>query len=124
MKVIIAGSRDFNDYRVLTKAIMKSGLKIEEVVCGMARGVDLLGKHWADQRGIYVKEFPADWNAHGRRAGPIRNAEMAKYADALIAIWDGESKGTANMISQARLKNLKVFVYLVGEKYDTADSNH
>lgn len=124
MKVIIAGSRDFNDYRVLTKAIMKSGLKIEEVVCGMARGVDLLGKQWADQRGIYVKEFPADWNAHGRRAGPIRNAEMAKYADALIAIWDGESKGTANMISQARLKNLKVFVYLVGEKYDTANSNH
>jgi hypothetical protein len=124
MKVIIAGSRDFNDYYSLTKAIMKSGLNIEEVVCGMARGVDLLGKQWADERGIYVKEFPADWNTHGQRAGPIRNTEMAKYADALIAIWDGESKGTANMISQARAKNLKVFVYLVGEKYDTANSNH
>lgn len=51
-------------------------------------------------RDIPVKRFPADWDRHGRAAGPIRNCQMAQYADALIAIWDGKSRGTKNMIDE------------------------
>lgn len=78
----------------------------------MAKGIDLAGKEWAnedwkqdyptcdDQGPIFVKEFPADWDKFGKGAGPIRNKQMADYADALLLIWDGESRGSANMKSQ------------------------
>lgn len=116
MKVIIAGGRDVTDYFAVKAAYIKSGFEAEEIVSGGARGVDYLGEVFAKNAGIPVKRFPADWVTHGKRAGPIRNAQMAEYADALIAVWDGESKGTANMISQARKNGLEVFVFLVEVK--------
>ena len=100
MRVIIAGSRDFGTDRhelELLRAIRESGFLIEEVISGGARGMDSLGERWAKERGIPVTVFPADWEGHGRAAGPIRNAEMANIADALILVWDGESRGSANM---------------------------
>lgn len=115
MKVIIAGSRGIYDMNVLHNAINSSRFEITEVVSGGARGVDRLGEVYANHKNIDLKVFPADWDKHGRKAGPIRNAEMAEYADALIAIWDGESRGTANMIQQARKNGLDVFIYLVRE---------
>jgi glycerophosphoryl diester phosphodiesterase len=124
MKVIIAGGRNITDYNVVKIAYHKSGLQATEIVSGAAKGVDYLGELFAKNNGISIKRFPADWNKYGKRAGPLRNLEMAEYADALIAVWDGESKGTSNMIAQARQHGLIVFVYLVGEKYDTANSNH
>lgn len=75
MKVIIAGSRSFNDYKLLCEkcdAIL-SNQKDIEIVCGMARGADLLGKQYAESRGYPVKEFPADWDRLKNAAGPIRN---------------------------------------------------
>lgn len=54
--------------------------------------------------------FKADWDKHGKAAGFKRNTEMAKYADALIAFWDGKSKGTKHMIDTAKSHNLKVRV--------------
>jgi len=111
MKVIIAGSRDITDYSTVKAAYLKSGFDASEVVSGGARGVDYLGELLAKDFSISVKVFPADWNKYGKRAGILRNIEMAKYADALIAVWDGESKGTAHMISEAKKNNLKVFVY-------------
>ncbi len=113
MKTIIAGGRDIYDYDVVHHAIALSNFEITEVVSGGARGVDHLGETYARIKNIPVKVFPADWTKHGRKAGPIRNAEMAGYADALVAIWDGASKGTGNMIVQARNKGLNVFVYLL-----------
>ena len=68
---------------------------------------------WAFRTGTDVKEFPANWARHGRSAGPIRNQEMAEYADALIALWDGKSKGTENMISEAQKRGLKVYIHLI-----------
>jgi len=115
MKVIIAGGRDFTNYDLVEKAISKSNFEITEVVSGCARGADTLGEAWALGNNVPVKGFPANWNLHGRAAGPIRNKAMAEYADALIAIWDGQSKGTANMITQAREFGLDVFIYLVKE---------
>ena len=61
--------------------------------------------------------FNADWNKHGRAAGPMRNKQMADYADVLIAVWDGQSKGTKNMIDQMNKLNKPVFIVWIGEPF-------
>jgi hypothetical protein len=101
MRVIIAGSRDYTDYTVISNIVTtvanKFDLKITEIVSGGARGVDALGERYALEHGYPCKRFPADWNRHGKSAGPLRNQEMAKYGDALIAFTSG-GPGTTNMI--------------------------
>ncbi|CAB4241587.1 Mycobacteriophage D29, Gp61 [uncultured Caudovirales phage] len=114
MKVIIAGGRDFNDYLLLLQAVVKADFGITSVVSGCAKGADTLGELFARDLDIPLHKFPADWDKHGRAAGPMRNGEMAKFADALIAFWDGKSTGTANMIKQATERGLKVHV----ERYE------
>lgn len=98
MKVIIAGSRTFNNYDLLVKTLQEENLIIDEVVCGGARGADTLGAEWAKKNGVPVKYFNAEWEKYGRVAGIIRNHEMGDYADYLIAFWDGKSRGTKDMI--------------------------
>ena len=115
MKTIIAGSRTITSIDTIKKSIKISGFEISEVVCGGANGVDLLGKQWADSMNIPVRLFPADWHSYGKSAGAIRNAQMGEYADALIAVWDGKSRGTKNMIDVANRKGLAVFVYNLRE---------
>jgi hypothetical protein len=113
MKVIIAGGRDFCNKVTLYNAVQqwcKEVAPITEVVCGMAEGADTLGMLWANFMEIPVIKFPADWGKHGKSAGPIRNKQMAECADGLIAFWDGESKGTKNMIDLATKKGLIVAV--------------
>lgn len=102
-KVIISGSRGFNDDELLERACdaYLVNQKEIEVVCGEARGADTLGKRWAMKRGHRVKSFPANWDKYGNRAGVIRNREMGEYADAAICFWDGKSRGTAHMIQVA-----------------------
>jgi len=111
MKVIIAGSRNITDYNAIKNIIEQSQFEITEVVSGMARGIDSLAVKYAQENNIQLKQFPADWNKHGKSAGPIRNTEMANYADALIAIWDGQSRGTKHMIDVATKKGLQVEVF-------------
>lgn len=121
MKVIIAGGRDFTDFMKLagmlatwTKEteIHEAFEPITEVVSGGARGADKLGEVWARQHGIPIKRMPADWAKHKKSAGPIRNTEMAKYADGLIAFWDGKSPGTKDMIEKATKLGLKAVVVM------------
>ncbi len=111
MKTIIAGSRGITQLRFVEEAVAESGLTITEVVSGTARGVDKLGEEWALQHSIPIKRFPADWDFYGKAAGYVRNAHMAEYGEALIALWDGVSKGTKNMIDIAKEKGLKVYVF-------------
>lgn len=112
MKLIIAGGRDIHIYHEYLHHLLGFYLKgrvaeITEIVSGGAGGVDQSAKRlcysFSDNtfydrhfKGKY-KEFPADWEEHGKAAGPIRNKQMAEYADALLLIWDGESKGSKNM---------------------------
>src|SRR5690349_12043035 len=104
MKVIIAGSRTITDPLVVEKVMFDigkyqlHGADWTEVVCGMARGVDMLGRGWAITHKLPVKEFPADWARYEKKAGYVRNQEMARYADALVAIGDGSSTGTKHII--------------------------
>jgi len=111
MKTVIAGSRDITDFDIVQKAIKESGFNITEVVSGKARGIDTTGELWATLNKIPIKTFPADWNRYGKKAGYLRNTEMAEYADALIAIWDGKSRGTEMMIELSQKRKLKVYVH-------------
>jgi len=110
MRTIIAGSRTIRDYVSVCDAVEESGFDVSEIVSGGARGVDKLGERYAKDKNIDLKVFPADWEAHGKRAGILRNTEMAEYADALIAVISNNSKGTTHMIKDATEKGLKVFV--------------
>ena len=112
MKTIIAGSRHITSMSALRAAIKEAGFEITEVVTGCAHGVDTLGQVWAYDHGIPVKEFRPDWKGQGKAAGIIRNHAMGDYAEALLALWDGASTGTKDMISYARKKGLKVHVVI------------
>lgn len=108
MRVIIAGGRDFNNYELLKEKcdLIFSNNKPDEIVSGCAKGADCYGEMYAAENNIPKKVFMADWDAHGKAAGPIRNRQMAEYATHLIAFWDGKSRGTKNMIDTAKEFNL------------------
>lgn len=110
MKIIIAGSRNFNNYDLLRERCshLFQNLESAEIVSGTADGADKLGEQFAKEFSLPLKQFPADWSKHGKSAGYKRNEEMAQYADGLIAFWDGKSKGTKHMIELAQKYNLKV----------------
>ena len=109
-RVIIAGGRDFNDFRLLCKVCMHmlQNKTNVEIVSGTANGADKLGEKFADYMGYKIKQFSPNWDEFGNAAGHIRNREMAEYGDALIAFYDGKSKGTKNMIEEAEKRNLKL----------------
>lgn len=111
MKVVIAGGREFNDYELLREICDGVIPVVPEIVSGGARGTDKLGEQYAKEKGYDLKVFPADWNKHGKGAGPIRNRQMAEYGDMLIAFWDGKSKGTKNMIDTSKKLGLIVYVH-------------
>lgn len=138
MKLIIAGSRFKNKfdidippfssekfrmlsafcqalvYDAMTASPWKWG-EVTEVVSGTAIGIDRAGEAWAEVYGIPVKHFPARWNKYGKGAGMVRNQQMGSYADALLAIWDGESKGTKHMIEWMQRLKKPVFVFIPEE---------
>ena len=118
--IIVAGSRNFNDYGIVKKSLKNFLLSKQisskpTIICGMANGADMLGYQFAKEHELLLKEFPADWSI-GKRAGYIRNEQMAKYTHehgngVLLAFWDGESKGTKHMIELAKKYELEVYVY-------------
>jgi hypothetical protein len=117
VKTIIAGSRSFghpSDRELIEQAVRLSGFSISEVVAGMAYGIDRLAVGWALRQRLPIREFYANWGKFGRRAGYVRNIEMAEYGEALIAVWDGESKGTQHMVQHATKAGLQVFVLDAG----------
>ena len=119
-KIIIAGSRTFSNYNLLKKecnkfiqhCINNLDNRCFEIISGNARGADKLGEKYAKEHNYTCSVKPADWNKYGKRAGYLRNADMAQEANALIAFWDGKSKGTNHMIQLAKKANLNVKVIL------------
>ena len=115
MNVIIAGSRNFDDYHRLETAcdnILKSAAADRQITVfsGGAGGTDTLGERYAQARGYQLRRFPADWEQYGKAAGPVRNHHMAKEADMVICFWNGLSKGTHHMISTAKKLGLDLHV--------------
>ncbi len=127
MKIIVAGSRTFTDYKFICEWLdyfaKKWGLRLEPsqdghegrfmLVSGNAKGPDKLAERWAFERRCSADVYPANWVKHGKSAGPLRNELMASKADALVAFWDGVSPGTRDMIERARKHKLKVAVVKV-----------
>lgn len=113
LKIIVAGGRDFSDYDYLcSKLDWIIGDRTDvEIVCGMARGADMLGYKYAKEHNLPIAEFPANWDRFGRSAGYRRNSEMARYSDVLVAFWDYESKGTSHMIELMKAYRKKAIVY-------------
>lgn len=117
MRTIIAGSRGITDYKVvlaaIRKAIEREQITPTEILSGGAIGVDSLGEKFAHEFGMHVEYHLPDWDKYNKRAGLVRNEEMAKVADALIAIWDGKSRGTAHMIKIAQTHGVKTYVHKI-----------
>jgi hypothetical protein len=115
MNLIIAGGRDFDNYsyleKVLNHLLSRTDKETITIFCGKAKGADSLGERYALHNGIRVREFPADWNTHGKRAGILRNIEMGDEATHLVAFHDTVSRGTKQMIDYAEKKGLVVKVY-------------
>lgn len=110
MKLIIAGSRYINlEPAFIFGCFHQFKLSAIEIISGGASGVDSSGENAAKISGRIINRFLADWKAHGKAAGPIRNKQMAEYADVLLLIWDGKSKGSANM--KKEMQKLKKPIY-------------
>lgn len=114
-KLIVAGSRDFTDYQLLQDTVIHLANHeyrhmAVSLVSGMARGADALAVRLARDYGIQLYEFPADWDAYGKRAGFVRNAQMAQFSHGLVAFWDGVSRGTKNMIETMMKQDKPVHV--------------
>lgn len=116
-RLIVAGGRDFADKALFLQTMQQVEQELVEysvsLVSGMAKGADLMGYQFAEEYGITCHTFPADWNKYGKRAGYVRNQEMADFSDGVIAFWDGKSSGTKHMIGtmEAQGKWVKVVRY-------------
>ena len=123
MKILIVGSRAFNDYNLLKNTIdnilaEKNCKENIEIVNGGAKGADSLAEQYAKEKGYALRIFPADWNQYGKSAGYKRNIEMHDYISRFddrccVAFWDGESKGTQHSFELAKIyaNNLIIIEY-------------
>lgn len=111
MKLIIAGSRTLTpSLGFIHSTILMFGItEIKEVVSGTCVGIDQEGEHWASHYGAEIKRFPPEWDKYSKVAGPIRNKQMADYADVLLLIWDGESRGSKSMKQQMEKLNKPIY---------------
>ena len=130
-RIIVAGSRGFDNYSLLCRSMDRITAGIREgieIVSGHARGADALGEKYAREHGLQVTVIPAHWEIFGRSAGMIRNQEMIDYAlkesPLLVAFWDGESKGTENTIKRARKAGVDTRIILFEDKESRNHEEH
>lgn len=119
-RIIIAGSRNYENYEKAEKFIDNCITEIEKgyeiiILSGGAKGVDLIGERYAKERGYKIERYLPEWNKYGKGAGPKRNEKMAKKGDLVICFWDGKSKGTKSMIEYARKLKKRVWIMMINE---------
>ena len=117
-KIVVAGCRDYTDYESAKPKLDEIIAPIASehtvvIISGDCRGADKLGERYALENGFRIERHPADWDRHGRAAGPIRNREMAKVADYVICFWDGKSRGTKTMIDYAKAEEKERYIILI-----------
>jgi hypothetical protein len=111
--LIIAGTRTFYNYDFFCEVVKKTFnnyLAIYKIISGGARGTDTLAEMFAKQHLIPFEKFPANWESEGKFAGISRNRKMADAGDTLLAFWDGNSRGTKNMIHEMKLRNKAYYI--------------
>jgi len=113
VKIAIIGSRTFNNYELVKREMEHYKESVSLIVSGGAKGADSLAERWASENGIMTKIFLPDWEKHGRAAGFLRNKDIVKEADVVLAFWDGQSKGTQHSfkLAQEMNKQIKIIKY-------------
>ena len=106
-RIVIAGCRNYDNYEEAKTFIDSCLYETQKshtiiILSGCAKGADAIGERYASENGFDIEKYPADWKSLGRRAGPVRNKQMAEICDFVICFWDGKSKGTASMIFYAK----------------------
>lgn len=112
MTIAIVGSREFSYYRYLEQSIEIYFSKIDKIISGGARGADNLGQRYANEHNIPLTLFLPDWNAYGKSAGYRRNVQIVTASDAVVAYWDGNSRGTHHTINIANKAGKPVLIFL------------
>lgn len=114
IRVLVCGGRNFADYTDLCARLdrLHSFRGISKIINGGAPGADTLAARWAIERGVPLATYPADWDKHGRAAGPIRNQQMIDDGkpDAVIAFHGG--RGTADMVRKAEKAGIGIVAVL------------
>lgn len=105
--VCVGGCRYYHNYSVVSNYLdfALQNLRLQGdivIISGAASGVDSLAIRYASERGFECLQFPADWETHGKVAGPIRNAQMVSKSTHIVAFWDGKSRGTRNLIAESK----------------------
>jgi YspA, cpYpsA-related SLOG family len=118
MKLIVAGKRDFDPTKIselISWYIKYKKLMPVEIVSGTATGVDAAGELYAYENSLPIKKFTPEWEIYGKAAGPIRNKEMAEYADAVLLIWDGRSPGSRSMRQEMEKINKTIYEIILND---------
>lgn len=130
MRIAVVGSRGYTDAEFIHKILNSVRSQIVDmigdddnmvIVSGGARGVDTIAENWAKSKGIQTLIFLPDWNQYGRKAGFIRNQDIVKNSDWVIAFWDGVSNGTRSSIELAKKYGIHVDVYVEGKLQSEKD---
>ena len=115
MKVLVCGGRDYNDQSTVSDWLdtihdgaTHMGSKIECIIEGGAQGADACGARWADDNSVRRITFPADWNSHGRKAGPMRNSEMITKGEPDLVLAFPGGAGTADMVRKAKAAGIAI----------------
>lgn len=118
MNVAIVGSRTFDNYQKLKTELDNLQVKcpINKIISGGARGADSLAARYANANQITLLEYIPDWKTHGRKAGILRNYDIVREADMVIAFWDGISKGTKHSIGLGQRLHKDVIIYKFEKK--------
>lgn len=119
-RIAVVGSRNFSNADIVT-AFVRSLTSTSVVISGGARGADTWAEDAAKQNSLQTEICHVDWVRLGRRAGPIRNAEIVAATDQVVAFWNGKNRGTLNTILSARAAGLPILIFdTEGEKVDIA----
>jgi len=117
MKLLIGGSRIFNDYTYLKNEIdkIRKNNEITCIISGGANGADLLAKKYAFENKIPYEEYLPNWDKYGKKAGILRNIEMIKRCDKAVFFWDSRSPGTKQAINYSMKENKLFNVFFFNE---------
>ena len=120
VRVALVGGRDVEDFAFVLdrfeEVLLKEGLHKYQIkiVSGGAKGVDSIARRIASLYGIPFREFPAEWDRYGKKAGPLRNSKIVENSDIVIAIPSPSSRGTWDTVRKAEKRGLKVYVFEYG----------
>ena len=113
MRIVVSGGRDITDKKTVEKVLSGEIAVKDVVITGGCSGVDKIAHDYARRYFADTEVHKADWDKHGKAAGPIRNAKMMEDADLLIAFWDGRSKGTRSAIDEARKLGVETHIHYI-----------